>query len=235
MNRPLRANDVEVEVIRRARCKLPDCGWKGGEHKLYPEANADRQAHMTWHRNGEPAQPAAAWPIPHPSVTFVNAINGHGEAKCYRTDEEAFDATSTYQPFNNTRISAGRCSNDHTLASVPEPTHLFPGSSKERQQVGHPGHCDDCALVGHVKAHPDLGCADVGCTAAHTDTWVHGSRLGREHLSVRTHLLEDHGVDRQDIADASDGALHGLHDGKHATTWAYSKDLPHTLMEAIRG
>lgn len=53
-DRPLRANDVEVETFRRARCRRPGCGWKGGEHKLYPEANAERQEHMTWHRMGDP-------------------------------------------------------------------------------------------------------------------------------------------------------------------------------------
>jgi len=47
------------------------------------------------------------------------------------------------------------------------PTHDRAGSDSERQSVGLPGHCEDCAEHGHVKAHPDLGCGDVGCTAAH--------------------------------------------------------------------
>jgi hypothetical protein len=41
------------------------------------------------------------------------------------------------------------------------------GQNTERQSVGLPGHCDRCAEVGHVVAHPDLGCADVGCTQSH--------------------------------------------------------------------
>lgn len=45
----------------------------------------------------------------------------------------------------------------------------FTGSNSERQSVGLPGHCDDCAEVGHVAAHPDLGCTDVGCHSAHPE------------------------------------------------------------------
>lgn len=45
----------------------------------------------------------------------------------------------------------------------------FTGSNPERQSVGHPGHCDACAERGHAAAHPDLGCADVGCYAAHDE------------------------------------------------------------------
>lgn len=64
--------------------------------------------------------------------------------------------------------------------------------------------------------HPQLG-----------DTWVHGSRLGRKHRSLRTHLAEDHGMDNAWLRDQSAGGLHGKHDGIHRTTWAYAYDLPH--------
>ena len=46
-------------------------------------------------------------------------------------------------------------------------TAAYAGSSKSRQERGAPGHCDDCARYGHVKAHPDLGCGDVGCIRSH--------------------------------------------------------------------
>lgn len=46
-------------------------------------------------------------------------------------------------------------------------THRYCGSNTKRQSIGLPGHCERCAKVGHVKAHPRLGCADVGCTQAH--------------------------------------------------------------------
>lgn len=49
----------------------------------------------------------------------------------------------------------------------PYPTHPLAGSAKERQEIGRPGHCERCAEVGHVKAHRNLGCGDVGCTSAH--------------------------------------------------------------------
>lgn len=45
--------------------------------------------------------------------------------------------------------------------------HPFPGGNPDRQAVGDPGHCEDCVSVGHVIAHPDRGCGDVGCTRAH--------------------------------------------------------------------
>jgi len=56
---------------------------------------------------------------------------------------------------------------------------------------------------------------------------LHGSKLGREHTSVRQHLTEDHGIDLDWTASATDGAIHGKHDGLHNCTWAYSYDLPH--------
>ena len=45
----------------------------------------------------------------------------------------------------------------------------YTGSNPERQSVGLPGHCEDCAEHGHVAAHPDLGCSDVGCDSAHPE------------------------------------------------------------------
>lgn len=43
----------------------------------------------------------------------------------------------------------------------------YAGSDPERQSVGDPGHCEDCVSVGHALAHPDFGCADVGCYESH--------------------------------------------------------------------
>lgn len=47
--------------------------------------------------------------------------------------------------------------------------HDLCGSNADRQSVGDPGHCEDCCSVGHVVAHPDLGCGDVGCYRTHGD------------------------------------------------------------------
>jgi len=59
-------------------------------------------------------------------------------------------------------------------------------------------------------------------------TGPHGSRFGREHTSARQHLIEDHpDVDPDWARSAPDGAIHGLHDGKHNCTWACAYDLPH--------
>lgn len=45
--------------------------------------------------------------------------------------------------------------------------HNYGGHNSERQSVGDPGHCDICAVFGHVVAHPDYGCGDVQCTVDH--------------------------------------------------------------------
>lgn len=47
------------------------------------------------------------------------------------------------------------------------PTHPFAGTNRDRASRGDPGHCEPCAALGHVVAHPDHGCGDVGCDAAH--------------------------------------------------------------------
>lgn len=54
-----------------------------------------------------------------------------------------------------------------TLRFPAPPSTLHAGSSSERQRVGLPGHCEPCAQYGHVVAHPDFGCGDVGCTSGH--------------------------------------------------------------------
>lgn len=48
--------------------------------------------------------------------------------------------------------------------------HPWCGSSSDRQSGRDPGHCEDCCAVGHVIAHPDYGCADVGCYRDHGST-----------------------------------------------------------------
>lgn len=60
-----------------------------------------------------------------------------------------------------------------TPVNAPTPAdaapHTYAGSDKARQGEGKSGHCDDCVKVGHVVAHPDLGCGDVGCNAYHPE------------------------------------------------------------------
>lgn len=57
--------------------------------------------------------------------------------------------------------------------------------------------------------------------------WTHGSRLGREHRSLRQHLIEDHGKPAPEVDALSDGGIHGWHDGLHGITWAHQYDVPH--------
>ena len=56
-----------------------------------------------------------------------------------------------------------------TLHEFYPPTHNRSGTNPERQRVGDPGHCEACAQHGHVIAHPDLGCGDVGCHRPHEE------------------------------------------------------------------
>ncbi|GAA1753713.1 hypothetical protein [Nostocoides vanveenii] len=46
---------------------------------------------------------------------------------------------------------------------------IFAGANPNRQSVGLPGHCESCAQHGHVAAHPDFGCGDVGCDLDHDE------------------------------------------------------------------
>lgn len=69
----------------------------------------------------------------------------------------------------------------------------------------------------------------AGCGTADQGDWTHGSRLGREHRSLRQHLVEDHGTDPGWVLLDNDAAVHGKHDGMHRTTWAYAFDLPHSF------
>jgi len=56
---------------------------------------------------------------------------------------------------------------EHEPQSRSRFPHRLSGSDPERQSVGDPGHCEACCAVGHVVAHPDLGCGDVGCVISH--------------------------------------------------------------------
>jgi hypothetical protein len=75
------------------------------------------------------------------------------------------------------------------------PTHPYCGSNSERQSVGDPGHCDRCAEIGHVLAHPSLGCGDVGCDRDHgfgnpadTPEWLEATGRADREFDARTAL-----------------------------------------------
>jgi len=46
---PVRARDVQVDKLFRARCRRDGCGWTGGEHATYQDANAERETHLKQH------------------------------------------------------------------------------------------------------------------------------------------------------------------------------------------
>lgn len=55
------------------------------------------------------------------------------------------------------------------LTFPPDATARYCGSNPGRESVGLPGHCEPCAQHGHVIAHPDYGCGDVGCVRDHDE------------------------------------------------------------------
>lgn len=55
--------------------------------------------------------------------------------------------------------------------------HEYAGSNSDRQSVGDPGHCESCCSVGHIVAHPMLGCGDVGCNSNHDGVTYTGLTL----------------------------------------------------------
>jgi hypothetical protein len=50
MAEPVRAKDVQVDKLFRARCNIPGCGWSTViPYKTYQEANAQRLVHLNAH------------------------------------------------------------------------------------------------------------------------------------------------------------------------------------------
>lgn len=60
---------------------------------------------------------ASQYPRRHPYVLYSNAINNHGERRCYRSPLAAFEEAATYRPYSNTRISPGWCIDKHDEAA----------------------------------------------------------------------------------------------------------------------
>jgi hypothetical protein len=71
--------------------------------------------------------------------------------------------------FDSARLAAESEMTREPLPRSPY-AHRYAGSDPARQGIGDPGHCDDCARVGHIVAHSDLGCGDVGCISDHEES-----------------------------------------------------------------
>lgn len=72
---------------------------------------------------------------------------------------------------------------------------------------------------------------DNPAAAGLAEPWVHGTRLGREHTSLRRHLVEDHHANPGQAEMLSDGAAHGIHDRQHDDFAAYAVDLSHDRLK----
>jgi len=60
VNEPVRARDVQVDKLFRARCHRPGCGWTGGEHATFADASAERPGHLERHSLAEDGNEMAA-------------------------------------------------------------------------------------------------------------------------------------------------------------------------------
>jgi hypothetical protein len=107
------------------------------------------------------------------TLAIVESLgDGRSEDDFQRAADAVLDGFRRLPPVT-LRAALGRTADEpeatRTPGGFPYRQHPadFAGSNPERQSVGDPGHCEDCCSVGHVAAHPDLGCADVGCTRTH--------------------------------------------------------------------
>lgn len=119
----------------------PEAWWTldSRRYQVAPES-IPLHAIVVFHPDHPPRAPRP--PQPHPGEIYQ-------VRKASRTVAEAYDTVmALYAP------------------NYP-PTHPYPGSNPERAGVGDPGHCEHCAVFGHVIAHPDLGCDDVACHHMH--------------------------------------------------------------------
>jgi hypothetical protein len=41
--------DAVIDILYRARCKLPGCGWHGKEHTHSEDAHTERRLHLLTH------------------------------------------------------------------------------------------------------------------------------------------------------------------------------------------
>lgn len=48
------AKSVSVVKIFRAACHITGCQWTGTDRTTFQGASHDRDAHLTWHRQGKP-------------------------------------------------------------------------------------------------------------------------------------------------------------------------------------
>ncbi|MFJ6141574.1 hypothetical protein [Kitasatospora sp. NPDC092286] len=103
------------------------------------------------------------------------------------------------------------------LVPVPAATARFTGTpSPERRAAGLPGHCDSCVLTGHQSAHPDLACADVGCTDTHGTTATGLHQCADCGLPITGHWLSDMPLP----GEKSDGQLRYWHTSPSACAQA---------------
>ena len=163
VNRPLRANDVQVNTVRRAGCRITTCRWTGPDRTGYQGANGDREGHLAWHRNGEPDGDTQHFQLTVPAGQLRDHIDadhavmvrlGQIAASLSRTAESAVQIleqirmdTAGDQELHAQAIAALRGSLDKAragLAEVCADVSVATGSSP---------HADVAAAAGETERH----------------------------------------------------------------------------------
>jgi hypothetical protein len=162
VNRPFRANDVQVDTVRRARCRITSCRWTGPDRPGYQEANGDRQGHLDWHQNGEPdgdaqhSQPTvpAGQLRDHIDADHVVMVRlGRVAAALSRTAESAV------QILEQIRMDTAEDQELHARAIAAL------RGSLDKAKAGLAGACTDGSMPPGSVPHADVADAAVGVQA----------------------------------------------------------------------
>ena len=159
---------------------VPELWWSAGESAVYAdrECAAPRYIRMRDTRHfGRPADSVKLGNVAELEKRLDMVLNSVRRALDWGRVSER-DALEDIRR----EALGGDPMSEQTLAVFPyrQHPHEFCGSDTARQEVGDPGHCEDCCSAGHVVAHPDLGCGDVGCYLTHGPDPEHRPGSGNE-------------------------------------------------------
>lgn len=108
---------------------------------------------------------------------------------------------TTYVSHRMKKVPKGTPSQPPSPTPQPGGTRIvvYPGRNSDRQSVGLPGHCEQCAEHGHIVAHPEYGCSEVGCYSSHENDPTPTSGVPAYAGKLETMLVRD-GVEQRVVA-----------------------------------
>ena len=107
-------------------------------------------------------------------TTFDQSLHPRGHGGKFTTKQRAepaeLETPETFPTYSRAEDTTDDLGGPDLGLIHPAPrASIFAGANPNRQSVGLPGHCESCAQHGHVAAHPDFGCGDVGCDQNHDE------------------------------------------------------------------